>query len=94
MKSFAERNSVNMPIQGTSADMIKIAMNEIYKELDGKGLKSRMILQVHDELVLDVYKPELEEVKAIVADKMINALALDLPIEIGIDIGDNWLEAH
>ena len=94
MKSFAERNSVNMPIQGTSADMIKIAMNEIYKELDGKGLKSRMILQVHDELVLDVYKPELEEVKAIVADKMINALALDLPIEVGIDIGDNWLEAH
>jgi DNA polymerase-1 len=49
---------------------------------------------VHDELVLDVYKPELEEVKAIVADKMINALTLDLPIEIGVDIGDNWLEAH
>ena len=94
LKSFAERNSVNMPIQGTSADMIKIAMNEIYKELEEKGLKSKMILQVHDELVLDVYKPELEEVKAIVADKMINALKLDLPIEIGIDIGDNWLEAH
>jgi len=94
MKSFAERNSVNMPIQGTSADMIKIAMNEIYKEFDEKGLKSKMILQVHDELVLDVYKPELEEVKAIVADKMVNALTLDLPIEVGVDIGDNWLEAH
>lgn len=94
LKSFAERNSVNMPIQGTSADMIKIAMNEIYKELEEKGLKSKMILQVHDELVLDVYKPELEEVKAIVADKMINALKLDLPIEVGINIGDNWLEAH
>ena len=94
LKSFAERNAVNMPIQGTSADMIKIAMNEIYKTFEEKGLKSKMILQVHDELVLDVYKPELEEVKAIVADKMINALALDLPIEVGIDIGDNWLEAH
>ncbi len=94
LKSFAERNSVNMPIQGTSADMIKIAMNEIYKELEEKGLKSKMILQVHDELVLDIYKPELEEVKAIVADKMINALKLDLPIEVGINIGDNWLEAH
>ena len=94
MKSFAERNSVNMPIQGTSADMIKIAMNEIYKEFDEKGLTSKMILQVHDELVLDVYKPELEEVKAIVADKMVNALTLDLPIEVGVDIGDNWLEAH
>jgi DNA polymerase-1 len=94
LKSFAERNAVNMPIQGTSADMIKIAMNEIYKTFEEKGLKSKMILQVHDELVLDVYKPELEEVKAIVADKMINALTLDLPIEIGVDIGDNWLEAH
>lgn len=94
LKNFAERNSVNMPIQGTSADMIKIAMNEIYKAFEEKCLKSKMILQVHDELVLDVYKPELEEVKAIVVDKMVNALTLDLPIEVGVDIGENWLEAH
>lgn len=94
LKNFAERNSVNMPIQGTSADMIKIAMNEIYKAFEEKGLKSKMILQVHDELVLDVYKPELEEVKTIVVDKMVNALTLNLPIEIGIGIGENWLEAH
>lgn len=94
LKNFAERNSVNMPIQGTSADMIKIAMNEIYKAFEEKKLKSKMILQVHDELVLDVYKLELEEVKAIVADKMVNAMTLDLPIEIGIGIGENWLEAH
>ena len=94
LKNFAERNSVNMPIQGTSADMIKIAMNEIYKAFEEKCLKSKMILQVHDELVLDVYKPELEEVKAIVVDKMVNVLTLDLPIEVGVDIGENWLEAH
>lgn len=94
IKSFAERNAVNTPIQGTSADMIKIAMNGIFAEFGKKNLKSRMILQVHDELVFDVYKPELEEVKRIVSDKMINALPLSIPVELGIDVGENWLEAH
>lgn len=94
IKSFAERNAVNMPIQGTSADMIKIAMNGIFAEFRQENLKSKMILQVHDELVFDVYKPELEEVKRIVSDKMINALPLSIPVELGIDVGENWLEAH
>lgn len=94
LRTFAERNSVNMPIQGTSADMIKIAMNRIFNAFEEKQLKSKMILQVHDELVFDVYKPELDEVKTIVSREMINAIPLDIPIEVGIDIGDNWLEAH
>ena len=94
LRTFAERNSVNMPIQGTSADMIKIAMNRIFNAFEEKQLKSKMILQVHDELVFDVYKPELDEVKTIVSREMINAIPLDIPIEVGIDVGDNWLEAH
>lgn len=94
IRSFAERNAVNMPIQGTSADMIKIAMNNIYSEFVKRGLKSKMILQVHDELVFDVFKPELDEVKAIVTEKMKNALPLSVPIELGIETGNNWLEAH
>lgn len=94
LKNFAERNSVNMPIQGTSADMIKIAMNNIYKAFEAKQLKSKMIMQVHDELVFDVYKPELDEVTNIVRNEMINALPLNIPIEVSTDIGDNWLEAH
>jgi DNA polymerase-1 len=93
--SNAERIAINTPIQGTAADMIKIAMINIHKEIYGRGLKSRMILQVHDELVFDVYKPELEEVKQIILDKMPNAIPnLKVPIEVGIGIGANWLEAH
>lgn len=94
LRSFAERNAVNMPIQGTSADMIKIAMNNIFAEFKVRNLKSKMILQVHDELVFDVYKPELDEVKDIVTEKMKNALPLTVPIELGVETGDNWLEAH
>jgi DNA polymerase-1 len=95
LKNFAERNSVNMPIQGTSADMIKIAMINVYKQLEERHLKSKMILQVHDELVLDVYKPELDEVINMIKQTMINALPLDgVPIEVGVDVGENWLEAH
>ena len=94
IRSFAERNAVNMPIQGTSADMIKIAMNNIYSEFVKRGLKSKMILQVHDELVFDVFKPELDEVKDIVSEMMKNALPLSVPIELGIETGNNWLEAH
>ena len=93
-RSFAERNAVNMPIQGTSADMIKIAMIRIYREFQRLGLKSKMILQVHDELVFDCYKPEEQQVRAIVEDAMLNALPLSIPIEVSIDAGSNWLEAH
>ncbi|MBR3725295.1 MAG: DNA polymerase I [Bacteroidales bacterium] len=93
-RSFAERNAVNMPIQGTSADMIKIAMIRIYREFQRLGLRSKMILQVHDELVFDCYKPEETQIRAIVEEAMLNALPLSIPIEVGIDVGDNWLEAH
>lgn len=94
IRNFAERNAVNMPIQGTSADMIKLAMISIHKEFKQKQLKSKMILQVHDELVFDVYKPEIEMVKEIVERQMKNALPLTIPIEIDINQGENWLEAH
>ena len=93
-RTFAERNAVNMPIQGTSADMIKIAMNTIYSKFQQLNLKSKMILQVHDELVFDCYKPEEQQVRAIVEEAMVNALPLSIPVEVGIDVGDNWLEAH
>ncbi|MCQ2295262.1 MAG: DNA polymerase I [Bacteroidales bacterium] len=93
-RNFAERNAVNMPIQGTSADMIKIAMIEVYRQIKAQGLKSRMILQVHDELVFDCYKPELDQVRQIVEQAMLNALPLSIPIEVGIDVGSDWLSAH
>ena len=94
LRQFAERNAVNMPIQGTSADMIKIAMIRIWRKFKELNLKSKMILQVHDELVFDVYNPELETVKDIVKEEMQNALPLTIPVEVGIDVGHNWLEAH
>ena len=93
-RSFAERNAVNMPIQGTSADMIKIAMIRIYREFERLGLRSKMILQVHDELVFDCYKPEEQQVRAIVEEAMLNALPLSIPIEVSIDAGPDWLTAH
>lgn len=94
LRQFAERNAVNMPIQGTSADMIKIAMIRIWRKFKELNLKSKMILQVHDELVFDVYNPELETVKDIVKEEMQNALPLTIPVEVCIDVGHNWLEAH
>ncbi|MBO7100749.1 MAG: DNA polymerase I [Bacteroidales bacterium] len=94
-RSFAERNAVNMPIQGTSADMIKLAMVNIYSELQRRQLRTKMILQVHDELVFDLYRPEEEEVRALVTREMQNALPLDgISIDVGIDVGENWLAAH
>lgn len=94
-RSFAERNAVNMPIQGSSADMIKLAMIRIFQRFNSLNLKSKMILQVHDELVFDVFRPEIETVKAIVEQEMQQALPLDnLAIEVSIDQGDNWLDAH
>lgn len=94
MRGFAERNAINAPIQGSAADMIKIAMINIYNEFIRRKLKSRMTMQVHDELVFDVYKPEVEQVKQIVGDLMRNALPLDVPVEVEMNTGDNWLEAH
>jgi len=93
--SNAERVAINTPIQGTAADMIKIAMINIHQEFRESKLKSKMVLQVHDELVFDVYKPELEQVKIIIADKMKNAIpTLRVPIIVEMGVGNNWLEAH
>lgn len=94
-RSFAERNAVNMPIQGTSADMIKLAMVRIHRALREQNLRTRMILQVHDELVFDLYRPEEAQVRELVVREMKQALPLPgLDIEVGIDVGENWLEAH
>lgn len=94
-RSFAERNAVNMPIQGTSADMIKLAMVRIHRCLKNQNLRTRMILQVHDELVFDLYRPEEALVREIVEREMKQALPLPgIDIEVGIDVGDNWLAAH
>ncbi len=93
--SNAERIAINTPIQGTAADMIKIAMINIHKAIKDQNLKSRMILQVHDELVFDVHKAEVDQIKAIIYDKMPSAIPnLKVPIEVGVGVGQNWLEAH
>ncbi|MES2566603.1 MAG: DNA polymerase I [Bacteroidota bacterium] len=94
VRSYAERNAINAPIQGSAADMIKVAMINIHNELKGMDIKSRMILQVHDELVFDVYKPELDLIKPIIEKHMKEALPLNVPVEVGMGVGVNWLEAH
>lgn len=94
MRGNAERNAINAPIQGTAADIIKIAMIRINNRMKEKGLKSKMILQVHDELVFDVLKLELEEVKELVIYEMQNATTLKVPLIAEQGVGDNWLQAH
>jgi DNA polymerase-1 len=93
-RSAAERNAINAPIQGTAADMIKLAMIAIHRELKRRNLKTRMLLQVHDELVFDLYKTEREEVVPVVEEKMRSAISLDVPIVVEVGTGRNWLEAH
>ncbi len=96
VRGFAERNAINSPIQGTAADMIKLAMIKIQQEFAANKFKSKMLLQVHDELVFDVLKEELELVKPVILDCMQHALALpnDVPTDAEIGSGTNWLEAH
>ncbi|HWY10507.1 MAG TPA: DNA polymerase I [Bacteroidia bacterium] len=94
VRSFAERNAINAPIQGSAADMIKVAMINIDKEFKTMDIKSRMLLQVHDELVFDIYKPELEKLKPIIEKHMRDAIPLKVPVEVGMGTGPNWLEAH
>ncbi|WP_299064307.1 DNA polymerase I [uncultured Polaribacter sp.] len=94
VRSGAERNAVNAPIQGSAADIIKIAMINIHKRLQNEGFKSKMLLQVHDELVFDVLKDELEAIKPIIKHEMENAFKMTVPLNIEMDIGENWLEAH
>jgi DNA polymerase-1 len=94
VRGFAERNAINAPIQGSAADMIKIAMINIDSDLNSKNLKSKMLLQVHDELVFDAHISEVDQLKEIVGHRMKTALKLNVPIEIGMGTGSNWLQAH
>ena len=95
VRGFAERNAINAPIQGSAADMIKIAMINIHHDFKLNNFKSKMLLQVHDELVFDVWKEELEIVKPIIRERMMNAIpSLTVPMEVGMGTGRNWLEAH
>jgi DNA polymerase-1 len=94
IRGFAERNAINAPIQGTAADMIKIAMIDIAAKMKKEQFQSKMILQVHDELLFDVYKPELERLSPLVESCMENAIEMLVPLEVGIGTGNNWLEAH
>jgi len=94
-RSAAERIAINTPVQGTAADMIKLAMSNIFKMINKKGLKSKMILQVHDELMFDVWIPELDDLEKIVKEEMEKALpGLKVPIIVETGTGQNWLEAH
>ncbi|MCK4662379.1 MAG: DNA polymerase I [Bacteroidales bacterium] len=94
VRGNAERNAINAPIQGSAADIIKLAMINIHSELTNSNLKTKMILQVHDELVFDVYKPEMEEIKSMVREKMENVIKLKVPLIVDLGSGINWFEAH
>lgn len=94
VKAAAERNAVNAPIQGSAADIIKIAMIKIHKRLTAENFKSKMLLQVHDELVFDAHKSELEKLKELVKTEMENAYELTVPLVVDLGVGQNWLEAH
>jgi DNA polymerase I len=96
VRGFAERNAINSPIQGTAADMIKMAMIRIHHEMANRQLESRMVLQVHDELVFDVVRDELEDLKLLILNAMQTAMPLpnDVPVLAEVGFGDNWLEAH
>jgi DNA polymerase-1 len=94
VRSNAERQAINMPMQGTAADMIKKAMIAIHREIKSDGLRSRMLLQVHDELVFEVPEAEVNRLRELVISQMKNALPLSVPIEVEVGVGKNWLEAH
>lgn len=94
VRGYAERNAINAPIQGSAADIIKVAMIRIFNRLEKEGLKSKMILQVHDELNFNVPTEELETVKKIVTEEMENAYKLRVPLKTDCGVGENWLEAH
>jgi DNA polymerase-1 len=94
VRQFEERVAINMPIQGTAADMIKIAMIRIDGELQKRKAKTKMVLQVHDELVFDAHKDEAEELKPVIRELMETALPLEVPVVTDIGSGNNWLEAH
>lgn len=94
VRGFSERNAINAPIQGSAADIIKKAMVDISNEMKAKNLKSKMVLQVHDELVFDLYHSEEKVLKELVKDKMENAIKLNVPLIVEMEAAENWLEAH
>jgi DNA polymerase-1 len=94
VRGAAERNAVNAPIQGSAADIIKIAMINIYKKFEEMNCKSKMLLQVHDELVFDIHNDELEDMKKLIQEEMQNAYKMSVPLDVEVGTGQNWLEAH
>ena len=94
VRQFEERVAINMPIQGSAADMIKLAMINIHAELEKRKTKTKMVLQVHDELVFDAHKDEIDELRPLIKELMEKAMPLDVPIVADTGVGDNWLDAH
>ena len=94
VRGFAERNAINAPIQGSAADIIKMAMIKVHHTMKNHHLKSKMILQVHDELVFDVHKDEVDVMKALVRECMEHAIEINVPIDAQVEVGENWLDAH
>jgi len=94
VRGAAERNAVNAPIQGSAADIIKIAMINIHKKFEELHCKSKMLLQVHDELVFDIHNEELDDMKKLIQEEMQNAYKMSVPLDVEVGVGENWLEAH
>jgi len=94
MREFAERTAINTPIQGSAADLIKVAMINIHKKINRESLRARMIIQVHDELVFEVHRNDVEQAQRLIVDEMEHAIQLSIPIKVDVGIGSNWLEAH
>lgn len=94
VRGGAERNAVNAPVQGSAADIIKLAMVNISDKISGSNFKSKMLVQVHDELIFEIYKPELEEMRKLIQQEMESAYSLNIPLAVDIGLGDNWYEAH
>ena len=94
VRAFAERNAVNAPIQGTSADIIKLAMVAVDRRLRAEGLKARMVLQIHDELLLELPAEEIEAVRRLLTEEMQGVIKLNVPLTVECNYGSNWLEAH
>jgi DNA polymerase-1 len=94
VRGYAERNAINAPIQGSAADIIKLAMISVNDMLKEGNYKSKMLLQVHDELVFDIHKSELENLKILIKERMEAALSISVPLEVEVGMGENWLEAH
>jgi DNA polymerase-1 len=93
-RQAAERDAINTPIQGSAADLVKVAMVRVDKALKAAGLRSKMVLQIHDELLFDAPRGEIETLREIVRREMTGAMDFPVPLEVGIGVGDNWLEAH